>query len=258
MKRSLSKVLKSHKISCFELLTPDLTPSEEESFKSILREQEETKKDSSKKASTVSPEELVEQKLKEAYEKGYQQGFELGKTEGFQAGYHEGLTRGYEEGKAKVEGELKTKYQELEEALKKEFQLKLEEVSKFLKNLEEEVQALVLNLDKEVLTLALKIAQKMVLKEITIEKETTLNLIKEALNYIAEGIEITLKVNPEEFVFIKENLPQLVGPSSKINLIADPNISKGGVFIETALGVVDATLEKRWERLLAELFKDEG
>jgi len=93
-------------------------------------------------------------------------------------------------------------------------------------------------MDKEVLNLALNIAQKLILKEIKRDPEISLRLIKEALNYIAEGTELNIKV--------------------KIKLIPDESISQGGIFIETSLGVIDATFEKRWKKLLETLLKDEG
>ena len=93
-------------------------------------------------------------------------------------------------------------------------------------------------MDKEVLNLALNIAQKLILKEIERDPEISLRLIKEALNYIAEGTELNIKV--------------------KIKLIPDESISKGGIFIETFLGVIDATFEKRWKKLSETFLKDEG
>jgi len=113
-------------------------------------------------------------------------------------------------------------------------------------------------MDKEVLNLALNIAQKLILKEIETDPKISLRLIKEVLNYIAEGTELNIKVNPEEYKFLEENLLKYIPPSQKIKLIPDESISKGGIFIETSLGVIDATFEKRWKKLLETLLKDEG
>ncbi|MCX8042091.1 MAG: FliH/SctL family protein, partial [Thermodesulfobacteriaceae bacterium] len=234
-------------------LVPDLSPVEEEIFKAIFSEKIPESKVEVKK------EEKVEREiLKRSYKLGYTKGYEKGRERGFKEGYEEGLREGYKEGLLKGEKEAKEKYDLLEEKLQAEYKTKIQEIVNFLRNLENEANQLVINLDKEVLSLALKVAQKIVLKEVNQNSEVTLQVIKEALTYLAEGVEIVIKVNPEEWPFLKELLSQISSPSQKINLVPEEGISKGGVFIETSIGIIDATLEKRWERILETLEKDES
>ncbi|MBO8143057.1 MAG: hypothetical protein H0Z16_00500 [Thermodesulfobacterium sp.] len=241
----MSKILKTKKLSDISIITPDLSPIKNEVFKSLFEI------DINKKGGEL---ESSEEKIKkEIFQKGYKKGFE----KGFEKGYAEGQEKGYKDGFETGKKDAEKKYKELEINLKKDFQEKIQFIENFLKNLENEVQNLIINMDKEILNLALEIANKLVLKEIKIDPEVPIRIIKEALNYIAEGTKLNIKVNPEEYKFLEENLSKYIAPSQKIKLIPDESISKGGIFIETSLGVIDATFEKRWKKLLETLVKNE-
>jgi len=241
----LSKILKNKQINNTSIIIPDPSPIKGEVFQSLFE---------------INIEDISKLKkgIKSPEEKAKKEGFEIGYKEGLNKGYLEGHKRGYKEGFEKGKKEAEERYKKLENILKKDFQEKIRSINTFLKKLEKESKELILNMDKEVLNLALNIAQKLILKEIESDPEISLRLIKEALNYIAEGTELNIKVNPEEYKFLEENLLKYISPSQKIKLIPDESISKGGIFIETSLGVIDATFEKRWKKLLETLLKDEG
>ena len=241
----MSKILKNKQINNTSIIIPDSSSIKGEVFQSLFEINIENISKSKKEIE--SPEEKAKKK-----------GFEIGYKEGLNKGYLEGHKKGYKEGFEKGKKEAEEKYKKLENVLKKDFQEKIQSINTFLKNLEKESKELILNMDKEVLNLALNIAQKLILKEIERDPEISLRLIREALNYIAEGTELNIKVNPEEYKFLKENLLKHIPPSQKIKLIPDESISKGGIFIETSLGVIDATFEKRWKKLLETLLKDES
>ena len=241
----MSKILKNKQINNTSIIIPDSSSIKGEVFQSLFEINIENI--SKLKKGIESPE-----------EKAKKEGFEIGYKEGLNKGYLEGHKRGYKEGFEKGKKEAEERYKKLENILKKDFQEKIQSINTFLKNLEKESKELILNMDKEVLNLALNIAQKLILKEIERDPEISLRLIREALNYIAEGTELNIKVNPEEYKFLEENLLKYISPSQKIKLIPDESISKGGIFIETSLGVIDATFEKRWKKLLETLLKDEG
>ena len=241
----MSKILKNKQINNTSIIIPDSSSIKGEVFQSLFEINIENI--SKLKKEIESPEEKAKKK-----------GFEIGYKEGLNKGYLEGHKRGYKKGFEKGKKEAEEKYKKLENVLKKDFQEKIQSINTFLKNLEKESKELILNMDKEVLNLALNIAQKLILKEIERDPEILLRLIREALNYIAEGTELNIKVNPEEYKFLEENLLKYIPPSQKIKLIPDESISKGGIFIETSLGVIDATFEKRWKKLLETLLKDES
>ncbi len=241
----MSKILKPKQHSNVRIIIPDLDSINKEVFQSLLE---------------INLEEFskIKKKKKTLREKFKYEGFEEGFKEGINKGYLEGYKKGYKEGFEKGEKEAQERYKILEKSLEKNFKEKISIIEKFFKNLEKEIQEVILNLDKEILKLSFNIAEKMILKELQIDQGISLRVIKEALNYIAEGTEVNIKVNPEEYEFLKENILKYIIPPQRIKLIPDDSISKGGVFIETSLGIIDATFEKRWKKFLEELLTDEG
>lgn len=249
----MSKILKSHIVSQVSLIVPDLSPAHEERFRSVIEEIEQVLERKSKDLE-IDSDTLRKTSIEEGFKAGYQQGFELGQKEGFEKGYAEG----YKEGMKRGEKQLEERLLVLEEELKREYAQKLSQLETLLESLIKEKERVVLNLDKEVLNLALAIAKKLVLKEIQVDRELTLNLIREALRYVAEGIEIRIKLNPEEMSYLEKEILGEINPSAKVVFEPDPGVTKGSFFIETPLGVVDGTLEKRWEKLLETLSNHEG
>lgn len=249
----MSKILKSYIVSQVSLIVPDLSPAHEERFRSVMEEIDQLLEKKSKDLE-IDPDTLKKTSIEEGFKAGYQQGFELGQKEGFEKGYSEG----YKEGVKKGEKQAKEKLLVVEEELKREYTQKLSKLETLLESLAEEKERVILNLDKEILNLALAIAKKLVLKEIQVDKDLTLNLIREALKYVAEGIEIKIKLNPEEMSYLEKEILREINPSAKVVFEPDPGVNKGSFFIETPLGVVDGTLERRWEKLLETLFNHEG
>ncbi|GEM_PF-715321 len=252
-----NKILKGKNIGRFSIFVADLSPAEKEEFKIAFKTTEEEKQ---KKEREVAAEikSKFEKAWKEGYEKGYkegynagikkgyQEGFQRGWKEGEEKGYQEGLQKGYKEGQKNAQEE----YQKLKKELEHRYEAKFKEIDTFLQNLVSEAENSIINVDKHVFTLAKKIAEKLVLKTIHLDEEPILNLIKEALSYVAEGVKIKIKVNPEDYEILKGKLNLFSKNSEKIELIPEEGISKGGALIQTSLGVIDATLEKRWERVL--------
>ncbi len=271
----MARILKGKVAQKFGILVPELTSEKGETFKEIIikpsvkkEEQKEYKKETeiqnlqnlkeakSEKEERLDLNELKEKArsegYKEGFEKGYKEGQEKGYQEGFERGREEGLKRGYEEGLLKAKEEVEKEISVHRTKLEEEFKQKIETFTEFLRNLEEEVKNCVLSFDREVLFLAKKVCEKILEKEIGQNSEYLIPLINKALSYIAEGAKVKLKVNPEDFKFLKEHLGNL-SQDYKIELISDETIKKGGFFIETEFGVVDGTLEKRWEKVWKEI-----
>ena len=91
------------------------------------------------------------------------------------------------------------------------------------------------------------------MQAVKVDEELVLKIIREALSYLAEGIEIKVKVNPEDYNVLKDKISLITKHPERVTLVAEGSISKGGALIETSLGVIDATLEKRWEKVLKAL-----
>ena len=161
---------------------------------------------------------LLEQ---EAYEKGFAQGQKDGETIG------------------------RKKYEILHQ--------RLEEV---LKNLEKEIAEHVLSLEPQLFSLIKLMVEKLVLKEISTGPEVIRAVLREALGHVVEQARVKIRLHPDDTEFVEEVLPSLREELSRIKdfeVVPDSNLKRGGCLLETDFGLVDATLERRWQELLKRL-----
>ena len=98
-----------------------------------------------------------------------------------------------------------------------------------------------------IMDISLEVAKKIIKKEIEVDKEATISIIKGALEEVNRTEnKITLKVKPQEVALVKDKLPEIFADNSfeaKIMVVPDNNISDGGVIVETSNGLIDASIE---------------
>ena len=153
--------------------------------------------------------------------------------EAYEKGYCEGEKAGKEVGEKMVEALLKQYAQTLEE----------------LTGLRKQVLTLA---EREVVRLSLEIAKKVVKREVTIDEEVILTLVKVALSRLGEESPMTLRVNPRDYQFLvryRSNQGTSSVLHEGIKLVEDPLISRGGCLIETESGIIDARVEEQFREV---------
>ncbi len=68
---------------------------------------------------------------------------------------------------------------------------------------------------------------------------------------------ITLRVHPDDHPFVAQGAADVLAARGA-RLLADAAMSRGGVLVESDIGVIEASLEARWRRAAASLGCDEG
>lgn len=106
------------------------------------------------------------------------------------------------------------------------------------------------------LDIGLMAAEKILARELISGTAALENVVKPVINDLPGATNIKISLNPQDYdLFITENL--LDGVREKhITLEKDSLISRGGCFIESDIGNIDATLETRIE-LLEKSVKEE-
>ena len=98
-----------------------------------------------------------------------------------------------------------------------------------------------------IMDISVEIAKKIIKKELEIDKEATISIIKSAVEEVNRTEnKITLKVMPQEVEIVKDKLPEIFEDNAyeaKIMVVPDANIEEGGVIIETSNGLIDATVK---------------
>lgn len=140
-------------------------------------------------------------------------------------GYQAGLAEGIAEGAKKIEALLKT-------------------LSDALQQADEDIA-------QELLDLALEVARQMVQQTLKTQPEILLNTIRAAITslpHFNQGAHLVL--HPDDAEIVRNSMgEQLTHTGWKV--FEDVLIARGGARIETAHSQIDATLENRWQRIVA-------
>lgn len=100
--------------------------------------------------------------------------------------------------------------------------------------------------------LVMTIAQKVILHEISINKDAIKKAVKETLKYVSDKGLVHIKVNPEDLEHLatyKQDFSSCVKDLKNLDLIGDEEISPGGFFIETGFETIDGRMEQKLDMI---------
>jgi flagellar assembly protein FliH len=101
-----------------------------------------------------------------------------------------------------------------------------------------------------VLELSLDVARQIVAGELAARPERVLDVINLAMKQMAEtSREARLLLNPEDAALVRPHLEQVLD-KSRLRIVEDIRIVRGGCLIETSQGDLDATLPARWRQVV--------
>jgi flagellar assembly protein FliH len=250
--QSLSRVIKATEIAGKEIIIPpaiervsekvkQITDSEESSisiYETIVQnagvEAEKILKDAGLNAEAIlgkAYSEANDIKLK-AKEEGYQEGYKIGYT----AGYEYGI------------GEANKEANEI-----------IDKAEFFLSSSHEEVKRYIVNSEKEIINIAVSIAKKIINSELSINEEAIISMAENVLSKTIDKKQVVLKVNPDEYNFVKNKKNQLsiyVENENDLFIVADPYISKGCFKAETPSGFINGDINTQLELIIKNLIEE--
>ncbi|HQS99608.1 MAG: flagellar assembly protein FliH [Hydrogenophilales bacterium 16-64-46] len=101
-----------------------------------------------------------------------------------------------------------------------------------------------------VLELALDVARQVVAGELAARPERLLDVVNLALKQMAEtSRESRLLLNPDDAALVRPHLDGVLD-KSRLRIVEDARIVRGGCLIETSQGDLDATLPARWRQVV--------
>ncbi|KPA13457.1 flagellar assembly protein FliH [Candidatus Magnetomorum sp. HK-1] len=106
--------------------------------------------------------------------------------------------------------------------------------------------------EREVIGLIKEIAKKVVHVQAKFDNRVILENIYKAFDILSDRVEVKLNINPGDMDFVNENRPEFfahVKGIESITIEGDPEVSRGGCFIETRYGDVDARIRTQLERV---------
>lgn len=151
------------------------------------------------------------------------------------------------------DGQEKTR-RELEQDYSNKLFRKYEEVYNILQQYDEHLIELEKDFEILVIETAYELAKKIVGKEI--ESRNIINEnVREAINKVVGANQVKLKLHPADLEELTEASKNLIHSSSftKIKIETDDRIERGGCFIETEIGNVDARITTQLNELRKKL-----
>jgi flagellar assembly protein FliH len=96
--------------------------------------------------------------------------------------------------------------------------------------------------EEELVRLALAIARRILHRELSVDPDALMGLVKAALGKIEIRDTYRVRTHPEHAAPVTRYLAQ-IGAPQKIEVLADPSLEKGSVIFETGRGSLDASVD---------------
>jgi flagellar assembly protein FliH len=109
---------------------------------------------------------------------------------------------------------------------------------------------------RELLDLSLDIARQVLHQALKVNPELLLGVVREAIGtlpHVNQGAHLVL--NPDDAALVRERMGEQLSHSGW-KIFEDARVERGGARIETANSQIDASLETRWNRVVAALGQD--
>lgn len=135
-----------------------------------------------------------------------------------------------------------------------EFKRGLELLTEYARVLQAETRELAERAERNSLELAFMLAQKVIGSELETKPEAVANIARMALQQVMDCDRVELKVNPEDFNYLRSvqsDLEALLSSHAKLELRGDKSLERGSCLIETERGVLDARISSQLETLRA-------
>lgn len=138
----------------------------------------------------------------------------------------------------------------------KQASIEAQRIAKMLESLNKELQQADQKIAQDLLDLALEIAKQMLQQALKINPELLLSVVRVAIGelpYFNQNAHLV--VHPDDAELLRTSMgEQLLHTGWKI--FEDNQIERGGCRVETTHSQIDATLPKRWQRVVASIGQD--
>ncbi|MDD4910890.1 MAG: flagellar assembly protein FliH [Sideroxydans sp.] len=159
----------------------------------------------------------LEQLQQQSHDEGYQAGY----TEGQQRGYADGMQQGLEE-KQRLADIISVLSQQVDEAV-----------------------------SKSLMTLSLDIAQQVIQQALTVQPELLHGMVQEAISTLPVFNQSAhLFLHPDDAELVRDKMGETLSHSGW-KILEDSRLERGGARLETASSQLDASVESRWDRVMA-------
>ncbi len=129
-------------------------------------------------------------------------------------------------------------------------------IAALMESLEQALQQADQNIAQDILNLSLEVARQMVQQVLKTKPDILLNTIREAISslpHLNQGAHLVL--HPDDATLLRANMGEQLSHTGW-KIFEDAGIARGGARIETAHSQIDATVQNRWQRIVASIGQD--
>ncbi len=111
--------------------------------------------------------------------------------------------------------------------------------------------------EREMVLLVFALAKKVLHMDLPLREETIQETLRAAFQYVVDPRKVTIHLHPKDRQHLMAHPEGLAwgpkgGEGHKIQFLADPTVTRGGCFLETSFGEIDATLETQLDEILSQ------
>ena len=170
-------------------------------------------------------------------------------SEGYDAGYQAGLQKAEQE----IQNQINTE-------VRKQIAQKLQPSLPLIQNVAESMATQKMEWfsewESKGVTLAIAIAERILHLKLSAHPEGVVSLMQEVLEMVTGESQVSIHIHPDDASLLEEqdiDLNSLFRSSGGVRVQADESITRGGCFVRTEHGEIDARLETQLGRLAEEL-----
>lgn len=159
----------------------------------------------------------------------------------------EAFNEGFEEGREQAEQALEARIQEM-----------MNEASAVLEQAYVEKERIVQEAEPFLVELSCAIAEKIIDRQLDLNPDYAMELIKKSLARKREQGVLTLCVSPSQFSFLqaaREELSLVIDSQAELQILPDPTVQDRGCVIRSSFGSVDARIDTQLSEIKKELLR---
>ena len=139
-----------------------------------------------------------------------------------------------------------------EEIGRRQFSVGLQHLESVLENLKKETGSLAPKYEAQMVKVCLLVAGKLLERELTSDGDLISRVLKASLKKAVEGSSIIVHLSPRDRENLDEEfLSRLSSPGgNRIKVRENATVKRGGCLIETEFGLIDGSLESRWNAMV--------
>lgn len=168
----------------------------------------------------------------------------------YDQGYDQGFTEGHLQGTVQAQEEAQ---RQMQEYLAHQGRETAQRLAALHTAMQERLAEAEQRIAQGVLEMACALARQVVRQELTANPNALQPVVREALGIlIADGRSAVVRLNPLDMDVVQQPLREEFATLA-LTWMADASVPPGGCLVECAGAVVDGSLEKRWQRAIANL-----